>query len=312
MEIKEFTEAVAKAISERDENLIVTANTDILKNNGLLFNGVSIRTKETNIAPVIYIDGMLLHGMSVDEAADKVMEIYANHSNDMHNFDVNAVNSFETIKDKIVAKVINRQRNEHIMQTCPYAQFGDMLIMFAIIVAKDSDGMASIKITNELMNAWKANLAQLIEAAYMNTKVLFPMQIHHMSTLLERMMGSIDPAMRPTIDSTNDFMFVVTSSSLQNGAYFITDRESLIEIAEHVNARQFYILPSSINELIIIPKDNNVMPEHMDEDYLMGMVKEVNATQVPMDEVLADNVYVFDADAEELRTLKGTIIPFIA
>ncbi len=312
MEIKEFTEAVAKAVSERDENLIVTASTDIPKNNGLLFNGVSIRPKETNIAPVIYVDGMFQHGMSVDEAADKVMEIYANHSNDMNNFDVNAVNSFETIKDKIVAKVINRQRNEHIMQTCPYAQFGDMLIIFSIIVTKDNEGIASIKVTNELMNAWQANLAQLIEAAYTNTKVLFPMQINSMSTMLERMMEHIDPAMRPAIDATNDFMFVVTSNSLQNGSYFVTDRESLIEIAEHVNDRQFYILPSSINELIIIPKDSGVTPEQMDEDNLLSMVKEVNATQVPMDEVLADNVYVFDADAEELRTLEGTIIPFIA
>ena len=48
------------------------------------------------------------------------------------------------------------------------------------------------------------------------------------------------------------------------------------------------MLPSSLHELILVPKSEGINGE-----MLQKMIREVNATQVPMDEVLSDNLYVY-------------------
>ena len=51
----------------------------------------------------------------------------------------------------------------------------------------------------------------------------------------------------------------------------------------------FFILPSSIHEMLILPDDGQV-----DAEMLKDMVKEVNATQVAPEERLTDDVYHYD------------------
>ena len=311
MDINSYTEELAKAISEQNENLIVEVS-DVQKNNGLVLKGITIRTKDCNISPVIYTDAFYEHELSTDEAVSKIMEIYNAHKDGMSNFDANIVQNFDAIKDKIVARVINKNRNEVITNSCPHAQFGDLVITFVIFVEQGEPlgGTASIKITNEMMNSWKINLGQLIEAAYTNTKKLLPLEVLTMSEILKQMMehaGGLSPEMEAELAAPDHLMYVVSNTARQFGAYFITDREALMEIASEIKEDQFFILPSSVHEVIVIPES-----QVENKDGLITMVKEVNATQVAPDEVLADNVYSFDANTEELRAMDGTIIPFIA
>lgn len=312
MEIKEYTEAVAKLISEQNENFIVEANNDVQKNNGLMINGITIRTEGCMVSPVIYTNAMYEHDLTVEEAAEKIMEIYEEHKDGMKDFDVNAIQQFDSVKDKIIARVINKDRNTSIMNACPYAQFGDLIVTFHVLVQQNESGTASAKITNEMMNTWKVNLGQLIEAAYTNTKKLLPLEVITMSEILKQMMerlGGLSPEMEAELATPDHLMYVVSDTSRQFGAYFLTDREALIEVASEIKEDRFFILPSSIHEMIVIPESQ---VKDTDTDGLMAMVKEVNATVVAPGEVLADNVYSFDAKTEELRTIDGTIIPFIA
>ena len=57
----------------------------------------------------------------------------------------------------------------------------------------------------------------------------------------------------------------------------------------------FFILPSSIHELLVVPKQDG-----MELSDLESMVKEVNATQVAPEEKLSDHVYEYDAKEKEL------------
>lgn len=309
MDINSYTEEIAKAINEQNENLIVEVS-DVQKNNGMMLKGITIRTKDCNIAPVIYTNAFYENNFEMDKAVSKIMEIYNTHKDGMNDFDANMVNNFDAIKDKIVARVVNKDRNELIINSCPYAQFGDLIVTFVIFVAQGLDGTASIKITNEMMNSWKVNLGQLIEAAYTNTKKLLPLEVITMSEILKQMMertNGLSPEMEAELEAPDHLMYVVSNTSRQFGAYFITDREALMEIASEIKENQFFILPSSVHEIIVIPES-----QVQDANGLITLVKDVNATQVAPDEVLADNVYSFDANTEELRTIDGAIIPFIA
>ncbi len=61
--------------------------------------------------------------------------------------------------------------------------------------------------------------------------------------------------------------------------------------SERVGNQSFFILPSSIHELLIVP-DNGMM----DLKALEQMVREVNETTVDPAEKLTDNVYHYDAN----------------
>lgn len=64
----------------------------------------------------------------------------------------------------------------------------------------------------------------------------------------------------------------------------------------------FYILPSSIHETLIIPKDGAMTPKELGE-----MVREVNRTEVLREEVLSDRVYEYDREKGKIRQVTESL-----
>ena len=64
----------------------------------------------------------------------------------------------------------------------------------------------------------------------------------------------------------------------------------------------FYILPSSIHEVLIVPKDGELVPKE-----LGNLVREVNQIEVSSDEVLSDRVYEFDREKGKIRQIPESL-----
>ena len=90
-----------------------------------------------------------------------------------------------------------------------------------------------------------------------------------------------------------DTLYVLTNETKVNGANAILNDDIRQAIAKQVG--DFYVLPSSIHECLIVPKSNG-----MKRDDLEQMVQEVNQTQVAPEERLSDHVYEYDAKTHEL------------
>ena len=58
----------------------------------------------------------------------------------------------------------------------------------------------------------------------------------------------------------------------------------------------YFVLPSSIHEVIIVPE--SASPGYSD---LNEMIREINQTQVAEEEVLGDHAYYYDCAKKELR-----------
>ena len=93
--------------------------------------------------------------------------------------------------------------------------------------------------------------------------------------------------MPPAIDEEQ--MYVLSNSIKVNGASAVLDAKMMEDIAEKVG--DFYILPSSIHELLVVPVKSG-----MDVESLENMVCEVNATQVQLEERLSDHVYTYSLE----------------
>ena len=59
--------------------------------------------------------------------------------------------------------------------------------------------------------------------------------------------------------------------------------------------KDFYILPSSIHEVILVPEF-----ESSDFESLSKMVREINGISVAKEEVLSDHAYYYDREMEQV------------
>lgn len=87
--------------------------------------------------------------------------------------------------------------------------------------------------------------------------------------------------------------FVLTNDAGMYGAAEILNDSVRQEIAEKVG--DFYVLPSSIHETLIVPKDIDMELKELEQ-----MVQEVNYTQIAPEERLSDYIYEYDAGEHEL------------
>ena len=85
-------------------------------------------------------------------------------------------------------------------------------------------------------------------------------------------------------------MYVLTNKRNQFGASMILNKNIMQTISEKISGN-FFLLPSSIHEWILVLADIKMTPEE-----LSGMVQEINDTQIEIEERLSDNVYVYTED----------------
>ena len=89
---------------------------------------------------------------------------------------------------------------------------------------------------------------------------------------------------------------IVTNEAKTYGAATLLYDDMMKTIAS-VMEQDFYILPSSIHETIIVPMENG------DTQNLLDMVYHINRTAVANDEVLSDNIYVYHRETDEIDVI---------
>ena len=94
-------------------------------------------------------------------------------------------------------------------------------------------------------------------------------------------------------------MFVLTNESNLFGAACIIYPNLLQHYAAEAQT-DFYILPSSIHEVILLLDDEYVQSS----EELREMVRETNRMVVDQEEVLSDHIYHYDREKDEIRIAK--------
>lgn len=310
MEYKDFIEQVREQIQdflpEKFADATVSVH-QVVKNNDCVLDGLTIRTEESNISPTVYLNPYferIQDGAEMDDVLGQIVATYQAHYID-HDMDVSAVTDFDNVKDKIVCKLINEESNRQFLEDKPYTKVEDLAVVYQILMGKNAEGTATITITDNLMDRYGIILEDLHEQALLNMDVLQPYSFKGMSeTIIEMMAGDIarDNDMdisearemaSQMIPDVPDTMFVLTNDTKVNGSAAILNDDTRQEIADKVG--DFYVLPSSIHETLIIPKDAGMELRDLEQ-----MVQEVNQTQVAPQERLSDHVYEYDAKEHEL------------
>ena len=303
--VDSFAEAIKVGFEEAHPECSVMVH-KVTKNNDLVLTGISIRSREVNIAPTIYMDDYYndyKNGRPVMEIIAEIENIYDTYKLE-HNFNVNSITDFNHVQGKICYKLVNRDKNKELLSDAPYIQFHDLAIVFYVVVSEDSDRTGTVTVRNNLMEMWgNPDINELYRIAKNNTQKRYKGNVFNMieimGDIISHNVDNIEPnivddffEMNFTYEDNMIPMFVATNSKKVNGAGVILYEGLLKAFAEKIGC-DFYILPSSIHEVIFVPANGD-----MDVRYLIQMVKEVNATEVSPSEVLSDNVYKYHADTD--------------
>lgn len=101
-------------------------------------------------------------------------------------------------------------------------------------------------------------------------------------------------------------IFALTNDMMYFGAGMLFVDSILRKVVETIGC-DFYILPSSVHELLFVPVDNFEEDESVEEieDRLLEMVWDVNHTQVEPHERLSNHIYYVDHETLDFRTIRS-------
>lgn len=253
----------------------------IQKNNGIILDGLVILDCDMNIAPTLYLNYYFEKyesGTSFSEVFDELIDDYE-ENRPLTSVNVSFFTDFDKIKNKIVYKIINYHQNREFLKDMPYFHYLDLAIIFYCLIQSDITGNASILINNQHMIRWNVDAESLMRLAQKNTPQLLKYELRSIHSIL---------AAETDTDTSDIYpMYVLTNTSRLNGACCILYKNLLQHIADTIDS-DFFILPSSIHEVIILPaKDRSGIIE------ISEMVRTVNITEVSSEEVLSDHAYFF-------------------
>lgn len=298
MEYKEFVEYIkmnAGYIAGEGGNITIN---HVIKNNGCEMDGLVIMEKGKDIAPTIYLDSfyeLYTNGENIKNIIRQIEVIYEQNKNNV-TFDVNILKHFDTIKDKIVYKVVNYRSNEKLLEQVPHKRILDLAVVFYCLLDNEYGRNATALIYNNNLKNWNVTIDDVYKAALKNTPDLLHSKISSMAALFEKCGVNVDGEEVDLKDYVPSDMYVLTNESKLNGAACILYENVLYDFAQKLGA-DLYILPSSVHEVILLPKLSM-----FEKDELVNMVKEVNTEGVAADEVLSDHVYEYNR-TERLITM---------
>ena len=273
MNYTEFMNAMLCEIRGQVDAQVRTELYTVTKNNGTRRTGILFKQEDSNLAPTIYLEEFYqkyLKGQQVPDLADSICSIYQ-EIRVKKTCDCQNLFDFNHVKEHIVYKLIRRDANEELLKQIPYEPFLDLAVVYYIQMDNTRFGSAAIQIRNEHLRYWRVEKEEIRRLAEKNTPRIYPAQIQKIVR----------------------FMYVATNEQCSLGAAVMRYPDFREKVRGMIRG-DFYILPSSIHEVILVPESFGLEPERMQE-----MVKEINQTGVAPEEVLSDSVYYFDG--EEIR-----------
>lgn len=285
-----FQSYIKEHILEGWKNDVELEITTVRKNNGVQLCGLYIRSKDLNISPTIYLDEYYhyyLKGESLEEIIHRIREEYEWKIHRVAEYHFN-LEKFEYVKERIIYRLVNYEKNEEILEDCPHLKLYDLALTFRWVAHSDDIGISTALVTNQEMIAWGISINELLLAARENTPRLFPAQMIDMDEMLHKA-GMPIPA-----DDTAIPMYIMTNRQEVNGASVLLYDDVLQKFAVKKKT-DFYILPSSIHEVILVPSDRIDDPSD-----LFTMVEDANQTVVALGDILSDSVYYYNRKKNQI------------
>lgn len=269
-----------------------------VKNNGVSVTGLLLKGEEEHVAPNFYLDHQFVEWIrgirSMEEITERLCEAYRQEIKRNSQLVSSIQFSWPKFRRGVFMRLVNREKNKELLTKIPYREFLDLAVVYYYSV-QISDGVTgTMLVTEEHLGVLGITADELHQAAAINCERFQPVKIRCMEDVVYDLGRKLGVEVQET-KCCRPFLYVMTNSKGMFGALSMTLEKELDCFSERIN-NSFYLLPSSVHEVILVPayKEFNV-------EYFADMVKEINETQVDATEVLSDSIYYYDRELKKIR-----------
>ncbi len=203
---------------------------------------------------------------------------------------------YDSCRQRIIYRLVHAGRNQELLEESPHIPLFDLAITFYVLVSKQKDEIGSIRITNAWMKVWEVDTTTLLQQAQENTPRIFPAKCCSLRSMLESLIFRTGEPEKDVFSPLPQEICVLTNSHGINGASVWLYPGLLARVA--ARSGDFYILPSSIHELLVVPRSMGMPREEMS-----AMVRQVNRECVEEEEFLSDHIYFYEKEADRVQIM---------
>ena len=296
MKIEDFMEKVKNSVIEKlgKEYQVTVCKSD--KNNGVVCTGLRVQKNDCSVAPLIYLDEHFRQYKNGNTTLSSIVKYVVKESRKKSPcVDIQQYLIYENIRKNVVYRLVNTESNRDLLEDIPHLEFLDLSIIFRCTVAQEDIGPASILIHNVHMKLWDITIQELYQDAVMNTPRLEEYEIKSMTEVMREIMteensdgSGQDAYMEEFSDSVP--LYVLSNKNRIEGAGCMLYPDLMKDFSDTIGS-SFYIIPSSVHESLLLPPKEDVQGGE-----IRNMIKEINDTQVSIEERLSYSLYYYDKD----------------
>lgn len=294
VDVQDFKEKLVEFVKANYKGLEVTFQ-KVNKNNSVVLDSCVIKSGSINIAPTIYLAQFIREiedGKAMEEVFEQILSMY--ESNKMESsLDISWFTDWESVRDKIRMKVINTSLNkECILLESPHYNYLDRSVVFYVEAPIDS---GTIRVLNNNLSLWGISSEELLNQAKKNLEKE-EFVIEGSMDVIGAMIG--DASLDIPYVGDDNFLYVISTKDKLWGSKALLNDETLLRMSAMFGGRSYYLIPSSIHELLATSPTDEFEPDLATVRMLKSMVQDVNQTEVRADEILSYSIYFYNADSK--------------
>ena len=213
-------------------------------------------------------------------------------------FNMDAIKDYAAVKDDLRFRVSGYEQNRGWAEAMVSVKEGDFVYSCYLPIYHEAFGRASISITKENAVNWGVSYEQILmdaKAGSMKQPVELKSTMEILGEACDLFEGEpTDYYAHPEHLPEEENLFVLREKDSLYGASVIARADVLKQVGKILND-DYYVLPSSTQEVLLIPAKRWNDPERLAE-----MVREINETEVEPRERLTDHVQFYDRSRERL------------
>lgn len=287
MEYEEFAEAVKKRMEQEVGEGGSVSFCDMEKINQARWEGLEIKEEGQQAGAVFRLKGLYAAYQKggMEHTVSFIREMMEKKP-DPASWDIPG--EWEEARECVRLVLLNAEWNRELLEGCPSREFLDLAAAYCLELG-DKDYRATALVKEYYLESWGVTEGELWETALENLRKE-EYGIKPLSEILESMLG-------PRMGSFHDFpfLYVLTNQRVSHGAAGIL-RKDLLEEFSKLARGNFYILPSSVHETLLLGDGPGIKAED-----LRDMVQSINRDEVSQEEWLSNNVYYYDREKGELE-----------
>ena len=289
MDFEGFRDQIKEELKEELPGMKIE-NADVEKLQGESYRGISIGPEGSGIGVNVSLEKFFDQadeGRDIRDIAGDIKKTVDSAAKEMPTKEaVKSITEYDNAKKNLFIEVVNTDHNAEMLKNVPHKNIEDLSAVCRIDASKEAGYGASVLVNNKMMAAFGITAAELFADAEQMAPISHPAKVVTLSSMVNELIGG-NPAEEVNSGSPQTLVATVESKTL--GAGIIDYPDFMKDMADQIGG-DFFVLPSSIHEVLIMPDDGVTSLRGLED-----MVHEVNRTQVDPSEQLSDSVYHYDS-----------------